>query len=71
MADVATVTVHLAGVKPVARIIAKIMTADRLAATLTVPEVAALPPSAAEAVALLQEAAADIEALGVVTAGPG
>lgn len=59
----AGMTVHLADATQVTRIVAKILTADRLSRTVTDP----LPAAANEAIALLQEAAADIEALGVVT----
>jgi len=58
----AGMTVNLVDATQVTRIVAKILTADRLSRTITRP----LPDEANEAIALLQEAAADIEALGVV-----
>ena len=58
----AGMTVHVADATQIARIAAKIFTADKLSRTLTEP----LPAAANEAIALVQEAAADIEALGVV-----
>ena len=58
----AGMTVHVADATQLARIVAKILTADKLSRTITHP----LPDEANEAIALLQEAAADIEALGVV-----
>lgn len=61
----AGMTVHLADATQITRIVAKILTADRLSRTITAP----LPAAADEAIALLQEAAADIEALGVVPDG--
>ncbi len=59
----AGLTVHLADATQVTRIVAKLIAADRLSRTITDP----LPAAANEAIALLQESVADIEALGVVT----
>jgi hypothetical protein len=64
---VADMTVHVADATQIARIVAKIHTAAELSKTLTAPQVNSLPAAANEAIALLQEAAANIEALGVVT----